>query len=167
MAAGFDVQHEVEIGNGRFRGWIDVLGFRAEDRSLITSEIKSDLPDVGAIQRTTAWYQREAWLIARRMGWQPVRQVLAVLVLDSSEVEGRIRSNRDLLRAAFPGRARELGRWLEAADAPRPPSRCIALIDPASRGRQWLRASRADGRRAPSRYLNYADAAGRHLGTRT
>ena len=144
-----------------------MLGFRAEDRSLITSEIKSDLPDVGAIQRTTAWYQREAWLIARRMGWQPVRQVLAVLVLDSSEVEGRIRSNRDLLRAAFPGRARELGRWLEAADAPRPPSRCIALIDPASRGRQWLRASRADGRRAPSRYLNYADAAGRHLGTRT
>ena len=165
-SAGFDVRHEVEIGNGRFRGWIDVMAFREEDRSLITSEIKTDLPDVGAIQRTTTWYEREAWAAARRFGWRPSLQVVAVLALDSAEVEERIRSNRDLLRAAFPGRAQDLAAWLEAS-ASSPPGRCLALVDPASRGHQWLRASRTDGRRSPSRYQSYADAAGRHLRTRT
>ena len=165
-SAGFEVRHEVEIGTGRFRGWVDVIGYRPADRSLITTEIKSDLPDIGSLQRTTAWYEREAWAAARRFGWRPNLQVVAVLALDSAEVEERIRSNRYLLRAAFPGRARELAAWLEASGDP-PPGRCLALIDPASRGRQWLRASRTDGRRAPSRYVNYADAAGRHLGTRT
>lgn len=162
-AAGFDVRHEVEIGTGRFRGWIDVMGYRSADRSLVTTEIKTDLPDIGGLQRTTAWYEREAWAAARRFGWRPNVQVVAVLALDSAEVEARIRSNRDLLRAAFPGRAQDFATWLEASGSPRP-GRCLALVDPASRGRTWLRASRTDGRRAPSRYVNYADAAGRHLG---
>jgi transcriptional regulator with XRE-family HTH domain len=65
---GWDVRHEVEVGSGRFRGWIDVMGFRALDRSLLTSEIKTDLPDVGGLQRTTGWYEREAWAAARRFG---------------------------------------------------------------------------------------------------
>ena len=162
-AAGFEVRHEVEIGTGRLRGWVDVMGYRSADRSLMTTEIKSDLPDIGGLQRTTAWYEREAWAAARRFGWRPDLQVVAVLALDSAEVEARIRSNRELLGAAFPGRARDLATWLETAGSP-PPGRCLALVDPASRGRNWLRASRTDGRRAPSRYVNYADAAGRHLG---
>jgi transcriptional regulator with XRE-family HTH domain len=41
---GWDVRHEVEVGSGRFRGWIDVMGYHAFDRSLVTSEIKTDLP---------------------------------------------------------------------------------------------------------------------------
>ena len=78
-SAGFEVRHEVEIGTGRFRGWVDVMGFRAADRSLVTTEIKTDLPDIGGLQRTTAWYEREAWAAARRFGWQPNVQVVAVL----------------------------------------------------------------------------------------
>lgn len=70
-SAGFEVRHEVEIGTGRFRGWVDVIGYRPADRSLITTEIKSDLPDIGSLQRTTAWYEREAWAAARRFGWRP------------------------------------------------------------------------------------------------
>jgi transcriptional regulator with XRE-family HTH domain len=157
---GWDVRHEVEVGSGRFRGWIDVMGYRALDRSLLTSEIKTDLPDVGGLQRTTGWYEREAWATARRLGWRPVRQVAAVLALDSSVVEARIRANHALIAASFPGRAAALATWLEQPGAA-PPGRCLALIDPASRGRQWLRPSRADGRRSPSRYINYADAAER------
>jgi transcriptional regulator with XRE-family HTH domain len=166
VSAGFDVRHEVEIGTGRYRGWVDVMGYRPVDRSLFTTEIKSDLPDIGSLQRTTAWYEREAWAVAWRFGWRPTVQVVAVLAIDSAEVEERIRSNRDLLRAAFPGRAQDLATWLETWGSP-PPGQCLALIDPASRGRQRLRASRTDGRRSPSRYQSYADAAGRHLGTRT
>jgi len=68
---GWDVRHEVEVGTGRFRGWIDVLGYRPTDRSLVINECKTDILDVGAIQRTTNWYQREAWVAARRFGWRP------------------------------------------------------------------------------------------------
>jgi transcriptional regulator with XRE-family HTH domain len=162
---GWDVRHEVEVGSGRFRGWIDVMGFRALDRSLLTSEIKTDLPDVGGLQRTTGWYEREAWAAARRFGWRPVRQVVAVLALDSSVVEDRIRANHALIAASFPGRAAALAAWLEQPGA-MPPGRCLALIDPASRSRLWLRPSRVDGRRSPSRYVSYADAVERLRHTR-
>lgn len=155
---GWDVRHEVEVGSGRFRGWMDVMGYRALDRSLLTSEIKTGLPDVGALQRTTCWYEREAWAAARRFGWRPVRQVVAVLALDSSEVEARIRANHSLIAASFPGRAAALAAWLQEPGVT-PGGRCLALIDPASRARRWLRPCRADGRRSPSRYVNYADAA--------
>jgi transcriptional regulator with XRE-family HTH domain len=159
-SAGFEVRHEVEVGTGRYRGWVDVMGYRSVDRCLMTTEIKSDLPDIGGLQRMTAWYEREAWGVARRFGWRPNGQVVAVLALDSAEVEERIRWNRDLLRAAFPARARDLAAWLDAPGST-PPGRCLALIDPSSRAARWLRASRSDGRRAPNRYVNYADAAGR------
>jgi transcriptional regulator with XRE-family HTH domain len=157
---GWDVRHEVEVGSGRFRGWIDILGYRAADRSLLINECKTDVVDLGATQRTTSWYEREAWTAARRLGWQPLRVVVALLLLDSAEVEGRLRVNRPVLDTSFSGRARDLNPWVARPGEP-PPGRCLALIDPAWRGRQWLRPSRTDGRRSPSRYVNYADAVDR------
>jgi transcriptional regulator with XRE-family HTH domain len=157
---GWDVRHEVEVGSGHYRGWIDVLGYRAMDRSLLVNEVKTDILDIGAIQRATSWYEREAWTAARRFGWRPVRIVVALLLLDSAEVEARLRTNRPLLDMSFPGRSAQLGRWIEQP-GPAPPSRCLAMIDPAGRGQRWLRPSRIDGRRTRSRYENYADAAGR------
>ena len=157
---GWDVRHEVEIGTGRFRGWIDVLGYRPGDRSLLINECKTDIVDVGAIQRATSWYEREAWAAARRFGWRPVRSVVALLLLDSAEVEARLRTNRQLFESSFPDRAAQMAPWVERPGA-HPPAHCLALIDPGSRGRRWLRPSRLDGRRAPSRYAGYADAAGR------
>ena len=155
---GWNVRHEVEIGVGRFRGWIDVLGYREADRALLTNEVKTDLPDIGGLQRTTSWYEREAWHAARRIGWRPIRQVVAVLALDSQEVEGRIRANRAILAAAFPAGAHALSAWL-VQPGQMPAGRCLALIDPASRAQRWLRPSRSEGRRTRSRYVNYTDAA--------
>ena len=160
---GWDVRHEVEVGAGRFRGWIDVLAYRAADRSLLINECKTDILDIGAIQRATSWYEREAWSAARRLGWRPVGTVTALLLLDSAQVEARLRANRLLLAASFPGRAAQISPWIEQP-GPSPPARCVALIDPASRGRRWLKPSRADGRRTRSRYESYADAAGRLAG---
>lgn len=157
---GWDVRHEVEVGTGRFRGWIDVLGYRPSDRSLLINECKTDIVDVGAIQRSTSWYEREAWAAARRLGWRPVRTVVVLLLLDSAQIEARLRENRQLFESSFPGRAVELAPWIERP-GPRPPAHCMALIDPASRGQRWIRPSRLDGRRARSRYAGYADAAGR------
>jgi transcriptional regulator with XRE-family HTH domain len=154
---GWDVRHEVEVGTGRFRGWIDVLAYRSADHSLLINECKTNVLDAGAIQRTTSWYEREAWAAARPFGWRPVRAVVALLLLDSAEVEARLRLNRPVLAASFPGRAAQLTPRIEQPGAP-PPGRSLALIDPAWRGRQWLRPSRADGRRSPSRYLSYGAA---------
>jgi len=66
----WEVGLEVEVGSGRYRGWIDLLAFRAIDRALFCGEIKTELDDLGRIQRTVSWYEREAWEAARRMGWR-------------------------------------------------------------------------------------------------
>jgi transcriptional regulator with XRE-family HTH domain len=51
--AGWQVRQEVEVGTGRQRGWIDLLAFREADRSVLCVEVKTEIKDLGQIQRTT------------------------------------------------------------------------------------------------------------------
>lgn len=155
---GWTVRHEVEVGTGRFRGWIDLLAYRDSDRSLLCPEMKSEIHDLGAIQRTLTWYEREAWTAARAEGWSPRRLVSGLIVLSSDDVERALLDNRDLLAQAFPGRAHALAEWLADPDAPVPP-RSLGMVDPRSRRRSWLRPTRLDGRRSAAPFRNYADAA--------
>jgi transcriptional regulator with XRE-family HTH domain len=155
---GWTVRHEVEVGSGRFRGWIDLLAYRDADHSLFCPEVKSEIHDLGAIQRTLTWYEREAWAAARAEGWQPRRLVSGLIVLCSDDVDRALFDNHDLLAQAFPGRAAALAEWLADPDAPVPP-RSLAMVDPRSRRRAWLRPTRLDGRRSPAPFRNYADAA--------
>ena len=149
---------EVEIGQGRWRGWIDVLAFRASDRSLLVVEVKSELDDVGRIQRTIGWFEREAWSAAERLGWRPRRARSALLVLATAENDDRLSRNATALRATFPGSAAQLAGWVDGTAAvPSGPS--LAMIDPHSRRARWLSATRSDGRRTRAPYLDYADAA--------
>jgi transcriptional regulator with XRE-family HTH domain len=147
--AGWLIAREVEIVHGRSHGWIDLLAFDPRSGTLVVIEIKTEIDDVGRIERTLAWYQREAWSVARRLGWRPSRVAAWLLVLATDHSDDQIRSNRDVLAAAFPGRAPDL-----LVDLP---VRALALIDPRSRRRQWLVRSRVDGRRSPAPYLDYAD----------
>jgi transcriptional regulator with XRE-family HTH domain len=163
-ADGWTVRHEVEVGTGRTRGWIDLLAYREVDGALFCPELKTEIHDAGAIQRTLAWYEREAWDAARRVGWRPRRMTSALLVLATSENDGRPLGNQELLRQAFPGDAPALWRWLSERTAAMPP-RSIAMIDPHSRRSVWLRPTRSDGRRSPAPYRNYADAAQRLRGS--
>lgn len=159
-ASGWEVLQEVEIGSGRYRGWIDLLAFRAADRCLLCIEVKTELDDLGRIQRIMGWYEREAWAAARRAGWRPamVRSVLVVLM--SAENDARIQANRSMLLGAFPGRPADLGPWVADSTAKLPPWPAMALVDPRSRRTDWLRPSRTDGRRSPAPYADYRDAAG-------
>jgi DNA-binding XRE family transcriptional regulator len=154
----WEVRQEVEIGTGRYRGWIDLLAYRAVDRSLFCAEIKTEIDDVGRIQRTLAWYEREAWHVARRVGWQPRKVCSALLVLCSTENDARVMSNRTILEQAFPARARELGLWLATPGLPIPPMG-LAMIDPRSLRADWLRPTMSDGRRSLARYADYGAAA--------
>jgi len=158
--AGFTVHLEVEVGKDRYRGWIDLLAYRESDGALIVVEIKTEIHDIGAIQRTIAWYAREAWAAARRFGWQPSRSAIALVALASVENDARIMANRGALISAFPAAASDLARWI-LGDSDEVPRGSIAMVDPRSRRRNWLLATRSDGRRTPAPYADYRDAAER------
>ncbi len=155
-SAGWLVAREVEIGGGRSRGWIDILAFHARSGMLLVVEIKTELRDLGQLERTLGWYEREAWAAARRLGWRPRRVVGAVLLLSTEANEDRIRANREALADGFPGRAAGLA-GLVATGVAEDHRRSLALIDPRSKRRQWLRPSRVDGRRSAAPYADYID----------
>lgn len=155
---GWDTRLEVEVGSGRYRGWIDLLAYRAEDRSLLCVEIKTEIDDVGRIQRTTGWYLREAPVAARRFGWRPRTTTGVLLVLCSTENDQAIQRNLGSLRSAFPGTARGLSEWTTTPGRARPPD-SLAMIDPRSRRAEWLRPTATEGRRTAAPYRDYRMAA--------
>jgi transcriptional regulator with XRE-family HTH domain len=148
---------EVEVGGDRSRGWIDVLGYNPIDGQLLVIEIKTEIHDLGAIERTMGWYEREAWAAARRLGWRPTGIVGCLLLLATEMNETRIADNRAGFAGGFPIRAAELRRVITTESSARLEGRAMAVIDPRSRRREWLRPSRLDGRPTPPPYVDYAD----------
>jgi transcriptional regulator with XRE-family HTH domain len=155
--AGWQVATEVEIGGDRSRGWIDILAFPPVTHVLLVIEIKTEIRDLGAIERTIGWYERESWAAARRRGWRPSQSVGALMVLATTANDERFGQNRDALAYGFPMRARELSTLVSTGVARSGPRRAVAMIDPGSRRADWLRRSRLDGRRSPAPYGDYAD----------
>lgn len=154
---------EVPIGTDAPRGWIDLVAFRPADRSLLVDETKTDILDMGALQRSVAFYEREAPKVAVALGWRPVRTVVLVLGLDSRAIGRRLDDNRDLVTTAFPGEVVRMAAWLADSAAPRPRGWTLAVADPAVRGETWLRPTTLGPRRRPPAYEDYADAARRLL----
>jgi transcriptional regulator with XRE-family HTH domain len=164
VAAGWLVNTEVQIGTRERPGWIDVLAFHPTAEILLVIEVKTELLDVGAVDRQLGWYEREAIVAARRFGWRPRMVAAALLLLATEEVDRRLSENRVVLGEAFPGRAADLERLIvdarvDAAAMPAAPTpvRFLALIDPHSRARRWLRPSTVDGRRSKAPFRTYAD----------
>jgi len=155
---GWMTAREVELTQGRSHGWIDLIAFNPVSQTLLVIEIKTRLDDLGSVERQLGWYARSAGDAARRLGWHFRRVVSWLLVLASDEVETVIRANRDLLGRAFPLRAPAMLEWLSKGH-PVDLHHGLAMIDPMSKRRDWLIRSRVDGRRSPSRYLNYGHAA--------
>ncbi len=157
-SAGWQVAREVLIEAGHHRGWIDLLAFDPWSGTVLVIECKTRLDDVGAFERQIAWYERLAWDAARDQGWQVRRVVSWLIVLASEEVEATVKSHRELLADAFPGRALDMLQ-LVADGATRCDRRGVAMVDPRSRRRDWLIRTKVDGRRSPSPYVGYAQAA--------
>lgn len=157
----WEVAREVEIVHGRSHGWIDLLAFDPRTRTLLVIEVKTLLDDLGAVERQLGWYERAAWDRARELGWEPRRVRSWLLVLASEEVERVLSANRPFVNAAFPVRAREMATALGPGAPSTESGRGLALIDPSSRGRDWLIRTCLAGRQSPARYVDYADAARR------
>jgi transcriptional regulator with XRE-family HTH domain len=140
------------------RGWIDLVAFRAADQTLIVEETKTELPDVGALQRSLAFYERMARRAVEALGWWPRRVVVLCVVLDSDAVADRIIGARSLLLDSFPANVDATLRWIEDPALPVPAGWCLAGVDPASRRRDWLHGTDLRRRRRRPAYRNYADA---------
>lgn len=156
---GWETAREVEIVDGRWRGWIDLLAFDRRTGTLIIIEIKTVIDDVGAIERQVGWYERQARRLARDRGWRPRKIVTWLLVLSSEQNEQAMASNRDVFARAFPVRSPLMADLIDDPSADWPGGRGLALIDPARRRRIWLVRPRIDGGRSPAPYLDYRDAA--------
>jgi transcriptional regulator with XRE-family HTH domain len=157
--ASLAVAREVELVHGRMHGWIDLLAFDARTGTVVIIEIKTRLDDLGSIERQLGWYERQAFRVARGLGWVPRRLSVWLLLLASDDVDAAIRANREVLRTVFPTRAPEMLASLDGtAGGAR---RGIALIDPTSRRQRWLIRARVDGRRRVALFRDYADAAAR------
>jgi transcriptional regulator with XRE-family HTH domain len=152
---------EVPIGDESPRGWIDLPAFRPLDRALIVNETKGELPDVGAFQRSLAFYERNAREVANRLGWRPTRVIVLGTMLDSATVATRLAENRELIERAFPSPVDRLLEWVDDPGAPAPFAWTLATCDPASRSATWLRPPMLRARRRPVAYADYADAAAR------
>jgi transcriptional regulator with XRE-family HTH domain len=156
--AGYLAATEVEIGGGRTRGWIDLVAFDPVTRVLILDETKTEFRDAGAVDRQIGWYERAVWGAAARLGWQPRVLVTCLTMLFTAANEAAIRANSGFLARAFPVRAVDLQRMIDhPSEVSRPVGRAVALIDPRSTRRQWLRPTTLDGRRSAAPYLDYAD----------
>ncbi len=155
--AGWRTASEVEVRGHRSRGWIDIVAYEPRRRTLQIVEIKTELPDLGALERQVGWYEREAWAVARRLDWPSSRIVSVVMLLMTEANEERLRLNRDELALAFPLRAGDLAARLADPEMSWPPgARGLAMIDPLSRRSAWLRPARIDGRRRAAPYADYA-----------
>lgn len=156
-SAGWIVQREVEISDGRLRGWIDLLAYDPVTATLLIIEVKTGLDDVGRLERQLGWYARIAtrvapadWVVRAVGSW--------ALLLATSDVDEAIARNAQVLGQALPDRAISMRRILSGAGVS-DGHRGLALIDPNSRRRDWLIATRVDGRRSPLPYQDRGGAA--------
>ena len=161
--AGWATATEVPLGSDIPRGWIDLLGYRPADQALLIEETKTEIPDVGGLQRSLAFYEREAWGVARRLGWRPRRSAVLVVALDSVALGRRLADNRDLVIRAFPASVAGIAAWLADPVAAPPGGWGLGMADPAVRQAAWLRPTVLGSRRRPAAYADYADAASRLL----
>lgn len=119
-------------------------------------EVKTELADLGGLERQLGWYSREARRAVRGLGWNPTEVVPVALLLSTEVNDDRVRANATSIGQTFPGRWRDLMATVKGAGGE---SRgwAIALIDPRSRVRDWCRPTVLDGRRSAAPYRNIAD----------
>jgi transcriptional regulator with XRE-family HTH domain len=155
--SGWLVEREVQIGDPRRPGWIDLLAFHPIARTLLIIEIKTRFDDMGGLERQLGWYKEHAVAVARRRGWLPLRAMTAALFLATEENDQAIRDNAQSVRQRFPARWRDLAVVVSGEATVTTNGWAIAMIDPRSRASAWCRPTVLDGRRSAARYRDATD----------
>ena len=152
-SAGYDCATEQEVLDGAWRGWIDLVGYQAALRRLVIVEVKTELHDVGALDRQVNRYVRLCLAVAARNGWSVAEIVVIVVVLATTANDAFLVANREVLGAAFPIRGRVAVACLLDGGPVR--ARMLLMLDPRRRGRRSLLRTMADGRRTAAPYADY------------
>ena len=156
VRAGYMVVTEAEVGSGRWRGFIDVIAMHPSQRLLLVIEVKTELRDIGDVDRQLGAYVDAAWDVAKAQGWRP-RGVTGILaVLATSESDARLQDLRAYVDHAFKLRARNLAELAEgfSAEMPARGARGLVMVDPGSRRRHWMIPTAIDGRRTAAPYAD-------------
>jgi transcriptional regulator with XRE-family HTH domain len=156
---GWLVAVELEIVEPQARGWIDLLAFDPTSHRLLVIEVKTEIHDLGAVQRQLGWYARAAWPAAQRIGWRPRRADAILVVLATTTNDEFLQANRESIRDAFPVRGRAVATLVDRATEPSGRGWALAMVDPRRRRRRWELATRMDGRRGDAPYRDYRDCA--------
>ncbi|MBI3751978.1 MAG: helix-turn-helix domain-containing protein [Chloroflexi bacterium] len=158
VAAGFEVATEVEVGDGRWVAFADILAFHPRERVLLVIEVKTEIHDLGDLDRQVGVAARGAWLAAQVRGWRPRLALSTLVVLATEANDRRLADNRGYLDRRYPIRARQLRAIVTGApnDIPRG-ARCLAMVDPRTRRHDWLLPTWIDGRRAAVPYRDRSD----------
>jgi len=151
---GWTTASEVEIATGRARGFIDLIAFDPATRRLLVIEVKTEIRDVGGLERQVGWYLRQARGAAGRLGWRPQHVSGVVVCLATGAIDATVLANRVELAAAFPIRGRAVRAVLIGGAVV--DRRGLILLDPLRRGAAGLMTLAADGRRTPAPYRDYA-----------
>ena len=110
--AAWVVRPEVSFSRYGERGVIDLLAWHAASRSLLVIELKTAIVDVGELLATFDRKLRNAWEVARAMGWELAAVAGLLIISESDANRRRIASHRATFGAAFPGRVVSVRRWL-------------------------------------------------------
>jgi transcriptional regulator with XRE-family HTH domain len=112
---GWEVAFEVTFSEFGERGSIDILGWKAAERALLVTEIKSEMGSMDGLLRPLDVKVRLAPKIAReRFGWSGVATVSRLVVMPEDSTQRRLAARHaSVLAKAFPIRSREVRRWLQ------------------------------------------------------
>jgi len=153
--AGLACAVEREIVDGRLHGWIDLLGYDAKSRRLVIAEIKTEIRDVGGLQRQVGWYVHACMSAARDLEWQPKENVTVVALLATAANDAAVLANRQAFGQAFPMRGVALASALFEGGPVA--GWGLTMVDPRRRGARAIQGLRVDGRRSDAPYRDYAD----------
>lgn len=137
-ANGWESAVEVSFNHFGDRGSVDVLGWHAERRALLVTEVKSVVPDAQATISSHDRKTRLAGVIGRSRGWEPEIVGRLLVVADTSTSRRRILDLAEVFGTTYPDRAVAIRHW---------------LVDPVGRlaGLLFLLVSHGDGtRRGPT-----------------
>jgi transcriptional regulator with XRE-family HTH domain len=132
--AAFGWSTAVELTYARYgeHGSIDVLAYRADTRSLLVVELKTELTSIEeTLRRLDQRARLGPWVALERLGWTAASASRLLVLSESTTTRRRLAAHAPVLAAALPMRGVELRRWLSS-----PAGTCagIGLLPPGRVG---------------------------------
>jgi transcriptional regulator with XRE-family HTH domain len=112
LTLGWEARTEVSFSHAGERGFVDILAWHAETRTLLVIEIKTEIVDVGETLGTLDRKRRLASRIAAGFGWMPAGVSTALIALDTRTNRRRIRAHDASFRSLLPADGRRLRAFL-------------------------------------------------------